>query len=175
MFTQVHVTCGSEILLIGDSHTLLSGAHQTFGDLDVHARLGRDSSEGLRVLAERLRPRHRVVVFDLATNDIGDPGLFEANLEMLHERTGDRGLVVVNTWRRDGANRHGEVNEVQADFTERHPERTTQVDWAAYIDDHPEALTNDPDYVHFTLEAYDHRTRMIRQAIAHRLSTHPHP
>jgi hypothetical protein len=62
------------VLLIGDSLEVGSAPYlrQALGGvpLEVDADGGRTSSQGLAVLAERLRPEHRVVAFPLGTNDL---------------------------------------------------------------------------------------------------------
>jgi len=166
LFNSAHVSSDGEVLIIGDSHILLCGAHRAFPGCDVHARHGRRSTGGLEVLERAMRRRHRVIVFDLATNEIGDPQAFAANLELLWERTGDRELVLVNTWRADGGNTHRDVNAIQRRFVEAHSERAALVDWAAYIDAHPGPLGPDPDYVHFTADAYRDRIELLSEAIA---------
>lgn len=164
-FKQVHVFPGSHVLYIGDSHTLMSGAHRTFHDCDVDARSGRTSTEGLSVLDRCLRPEHEVVVFDLATNDHDNPAHFEANLELLDDRVGPRKLIMVNCWRQDRVNSHRGVNGVLTGFVARHHDRAALVDWAAYIDGHPASLGRDTDWVHFTIEAYRARAGLVRAAI----------
>lgn len=166
VLAPIGVTRGSEVLYIGDSHTLLmSRVDQAYPNCDVHARLGQGSAEGLRILDQYLRSRHTVIVFDLATNDVGDPHLFEANLESLRRRIGSRELVLINTWRRDPGNSHHEVNHALGAFTNRHPGRTFLVDWASHVDLHPESLDRVTDHVHFTIEAYRQRVAMTRAAI----------
>ena len=166
MLRQVHVTCDSNVLIIGDSHTLLCGADEAFPGYDVSARFGRESSEGLEVLETTLRPDHEVVVFDLSTNDVLDPPAFEANLDRLLERTGERQVVLVNAWRADFRNLHLRVNAILRRFAEGHSDRVTLVDWAAIIDDHPAPHGDDPDYIHFSSAAYRERAVLVSDAIA---------
>ena len=166
IFKQVHVFRDSGVLMIGDSHTLISRAHRPFEGYDVDARSGRESAEGMNVLSRYLRPDHRVVVFDLATNDHADPARFESNLALLETRVGPRKLVMVNCWRQDGANSHRGVNQALACFVARQPERASLVDWASYIDDHPGLLGQPEDWVHFSLDAYRIRAAMVNAAIS---------
>lgn len=166
LFQQVHVTCGSDVFIVGDSHTLICGAHQAFPDCDVDARPGRGSTEALEILEDFLHDRHRVVVFEIATNDIMDPVGFAANLEELRRRVGGRKLVLVNTWRRDGVNNHTEVNRVLAEFADRHPGQMSLVDWAAFVDRHRKPLNRKTDHVHFTASAYEGRIALVAAAIA---------
>jgi lysophospholipase L1-like esterase len=60
---------------------------------DGDARVGRTSTEGLAVLRARLRPRHRVVVFDLGTND-PTPATLSRNLRAARREAGRRELVL---------------------------------------------------------------------------------
>ena len=166
MLREVHVTCPSNVLIIGDSHTLLSGAAEAFPDCDISARYGRESSEGLEVLETTLRPDHEVVVFDLSTNDVLDPPAFEANLDRLLERADDRQVVLVNAWRADFRNLHRRVNGILQRFAERHPDRVTLVDWAGFIGAHPAPLGDEPDYIHFTSAVYRDRAVLVSDAIA---------
>ena len=165
LFREAHVTCGGEVLIVGDSHILLCGAHQAFPLYDVSARVGRESTEGLEVVEVALRPHHTVVVFDLASNDVLDPLTLERNLGLLWERIGPRELVLVNTWRADFRNLHLRVNRVLQSFVDQHPDRVALIDWAAYIDEHPAPFGADPDYVHFTTEVYRDRIVVLSEAI----------
>jgi hypothetical protein len=173
LFRQANVFCDSDVLVIGDSHSLISGAHRAYPGCDVSARAGRDSVEGLKALELGLRPRHRVVVWDLSTNDHADPEGFAARLEQLRERVGERELILVNTWRRDGANSHRSVNAVIDDFVGRYPARTRLVDWAAHVDAHEEALGRETDFVHFSAAAYEDRIELINTAIREALGGIP--
>jgi len=164
--TEVHVTCRGNVLIIGDSHILLCGADKAFPGCDVSARFGRESSEGLEVLETTLRPDHEVVVFDLSTNDVLDPPAFEANLDRLLERTGERQVVLANTWRADFRNLHLRVNGILRRFAERQSDRVTLIDWAAFIDEHPAPHGDDPDYIHFSSAAYRERAVLVSDAIA---------
>jgi hypothetical protein len=166
VFRHVHVTCYSNVLIIGDSHVLLCGAHRAFPGCDVSAGFGRRSSEGLEALETTLRPDHEVVVFDLSTNDVLDPPAFEANLDRLLERTGQRQLVLANAWRADFRNLHLKVNAILQRFAERQYDRVTLVDWAAFIDDHPAPHGDDPDYIHFSPAVYRERVVLMSDAIA---------
>ncbi len=164
--TWAHVSTGSDVLIVGDSHLLLSGAPRTFPQFDVYARPGRNSSEALRILDTALLPRHLVVVFDMAANEVEGPSTFEANLERLWARIGSRELVLVNTWRADGRNSHREVNAILRRFVADHPQRTALVDWSTHVEAHPSPFGSDPDYVHFTADVYRGRTELLHEEIA---------
>lgn len=164
---QSHATCGSDVLIVGDSHTLLCGAQFAYPDCDVDAVVGRTSDAALEVVGRYLRPRHRVLVFEIATNDVGDPPRFGTNLEELQRRAAGRHLVLVNTWRRDQYANHEAVNAEVAAFHATHPDETTLVDWAAHIDSKRRPPVGPlPDWVHFTPDAYEQRIELVRAAIA---------
>ena len=63
------------------------------GALEFDSRVGRGSAEGLAVLHSRLRRRHKIVVFDLGTND-ATAELLSANLRRARRLTGERLLIV---------------------------------------------------------------------------------
>jgi lysophospholipase L1-like esterase len=63
------------------------------GALDFDTRIGRSSTEGLEVLRLRLRRRHKVVVFDLGTND-ASAELLGRNLRRARTLTGQRLMIV---------------------------------------------------------------------------------
>ena len=71
------------------------------GALDFDTRVGRGSTEGFAVLNSRLRRRHKIVVFDLGTND-AYPELLRANLRRARTLTGER-LLIVFTLNKPGA------------------------------------------------------------------------
>lgn len=164
---QSHATCGSDVLIVGDSHTLLCGAQFAYPDCDVDAVVGRTSDAALEVVDRYLQPRHRVLVFEIATNDVGDPPGFGTNLERLRRRADGRHLVLVNTWRRDQFATHEAVNAELAAFHAAHPGETILVDWAAHIDGKRRPPVGPlPDWVHFTPDAYEQRIELVSAAIA---------
>lgn len=170
LFIQAHVFRVGEVLIVGDSHTLICGAHQAYPECDVDALPGRNSAEALQILDRDLRKRHRVVVFEISTNDIADPDAFAFNLRLLAERIGERKLVLVNCWRRDGANSHEEVNRVLAEFATERPDSTWLVDWEGHIERHPRPLDPGTDRVHFSISAYEGRIELVRGAIEEALA-----
>jgi lysophospholipase L1-like esterase len=93
------------------------------GALDVDTRIGRSSTEGLEVLGSRLRPRHKVVVFDLGTND-ASAELLGRNLRRARAMTGER-LMVVFTLNKPAA---GPFNTTIRAFG-RSAENVILVDW----------------------------------------------
>src|SRR5687768_10648867 len=90
---------GHAVLVIGDSLEVGSGPHLRAAlpgvSLDIDAEKGRTSSQGIRVLAQRLRPEHAVVVFPLGTNDSPtNPDGLATNLAGMLQLAGDRCVVV---------------------------------------------------------------------------------
>ena len=158
---------GGDTFLVGDSHTWLSGCGTAYPSWDVDALPGRASTDGLSVTASSLRARHRRVVFDLATNDRGDPAALAANLRALWDVLGpDRSLLLVSSY--TGPRDTGPVNTVLRDFVTSHPHRSDVAPWARYVREHPDILS--ADGVHFTPAGYSARVAMVKTAL-HELPT----
>ena len=97
---------GGRVLDVGDSHTWLTGVDR-YRAWDVDALPGRPSGPvegsngGIEALELQLKPRHKMVVFDLATNDWDeavDPAAYTtANLEDAWEMIGSRKLLLVTS------------------------------------------------------------------------------
>jgi hypothetical protein len=87
----------ASVLVVGDSLEVGSAPHlrAALGGMavDVDAQAGRTSSEGVRVLARRLRPEHEVVLFPLGTND-SNADVFAANLAAVEQLAGGRCVVL---------------------------------------------------------------------------------
>lgn len=133
-------------------------------DVQVDAEVGRPSVTGLRVLAERIEPRHDVIVFDLGTND--DPGTPEqtaANLEAAARLAGDRCMVVSSITKppQNGVPDTA-LNEAIEGFAASRP-RTRLADWRALTAARPGLLH--PDRVHGTPRGYDARARLVADAV----------
>ena len=92
---------------------------------DGDTRVGRTSSEGLAVLRVRLRPRHRVVIFDLGTNDFSTATL-TSNLHRARREAGERPMIVF-TLNKPGA---GPFNRALRAFAARAPD-VELIDWRA--------------------------------------------
>src|SRR5688572_26430132 len=94
---------GASVLVVGDSLEVGSAPHLRAAlagtALDVDAGPGRTSTEGVGVLARRLRPEHEVVVFPLGTNDTS-PDAFAVSLASAARLAGPRCLVVATIARR---------------------------------------------------------------------------
>src|SRR5918999_1264541 len=88
---------GDAVLVVGDSLEVGSGpfVRQALGGIpvEIDAERGRTSSQGVRVLAERLRPEHAVVVLPLGTNDLS-AHVFASSLAATRELAGGRCIVV---------------------------------------------------------------------------------
>jgi hypothetical protein len=167
LFTKAHVFGESDTLIVGDSHTLICGAHYAYPGCDIDAEVGRGSTEALAVIEEHLADRHRVIVFEIATNDIMWWQGYAANLERLRQLAPGRQLVLVNTWRGDRPNTHVQVNRALDEFHAANPDETILVDWAAYVDGRRRRSLGRPrDYVHFTRNAYRRRIELVSDAIA---------
>ncbi len=166
LFNFVHTSCNSDVCFVGDSHTLICGAHLAYPSCDVDARPGRTSSDAMEIYEWWLSERHTVIVFEMATNDVGNPPLLGENLERLLAIAEDRQIVLVNTWRGDSPTTHVHVNAVMWEFAARNPEQTILVDWAAHVDDlGDKALGENTDYFHFSASAYLDRIALVTAAI----------
>src|ERR671914_657576 len=86
-------SAAASVLVVGDSLEVGSAPHlrAALGGtaLDVDAEPGRTSSQGVGVLARRLRPAHEVVVFPLGTNDTSADA-FAASLASAAQLAGGR-------------------------------------------------------------------------------------
>jgi lysophospholipase L1-like esterase len=91
--------------------------------LEFDTKVGRGSTEGLAVLSSRLRRRHKIVVFDLGTND-ATAELLGANLRRARALTGER-LLIVFTLNKAGAH---PFNSVIRAFAES-ADNVFLVDW----------------------------------------------
>lgn len=152
---------GNDVLLVGDSHTFIPGCGAYQG-WDADARVGRNSMDGLSVVATFMAPRHDQVVFDLATNDIGNPTLYRSNLRTLWALIGSRDLTLVTSYvPYQGGNLAKPVNDEIRDFEGNHPQRVDVVDWAGYARSHGFVPV---DGVHFSLAQYEQRVDLVLEA-----------
>jgi lysophospholipase L1-like esterase len=158
---------GDAVLVIGDSLEEGSGPYLRAAlpglTLDVDAERGRTSGQGTRVLAERLEPQHRVVVFPLGTNDSpADPGGLAASLAMLQQLAGDRCLVVATLARPPlrGVS-VAALNRAVEGFAAQ--TGALVADWRSVVQAIPELLTR--DRVHATGEGYGVRAGLLAEAI----------
>jgi hypothetical protein len=110
------------ILYVGDSLGV-GTVSQWRGSVDDDTEVGRSSTEGLSVLHSKLRRRHRIVIFDLGTNDYS-PAVLLRNLRLARRWSGDR-LMIVFTMNKPGV---GPFNEVVRTFA-RSTDNVVLIDW----------------------------------------------
>jgi hypothetical protein len=157
-----------DVLVVGDSLEVGTGPYlkrELAGrEVEVDARTGRPSDEGLRVLRSLLRPGHRVVVFDLGTNDDPSrPALLRASLSGALSLAGERCLVI-STLRRPP------LNGVPVDAMNAEIERISSapnvrvMDWLAASATGPGLMS--PDGVHATPNGYAVRARVLASEIS---------
>src|SRR5215211_475836 len=162
---QASAQGGDGVLVIGDSLMVgtapyLRGALGSV-PLEIDAQKSRPSSAGLAVLAEKLRPDHGTVVFDLGTNDLSASTL-ASNLASARQLAGDRCMVVSTIARppiRGVA--ASSLNQVVEQFA---AQGAVQVaDWRAAVAVTPGALGS--DHVHATGQGYALRASLLAEAI----------
>lgn len=156
-----------DVLVVGDSLEVGTGPHlkRELADrqVEVHARTGRPSPEGLAVLRARLRPGHRVVVFDVGTNDDPSrPQVLRASLSGALSLAGDRCLVI-STVRRPPLN-GVPVDGLNAEIERLRAEPNVVVaDWRGLTEERPTLMA--PDGVHATPDGYVQRAALIANAV----------
>jgi lysophospholipase L1-like esterase len=156
------------VLVVGDSLEVGTGPYlqrELAGSaVTVDASTGRPSREGLRVLARRLRPEHRVVVFDLGVNDDpAQPGALAADLAAARRLTGRRCLVVA-TYQRpplNGVTVAG-LNRAVESFAAGAP-GVQLVDWQGAVKGDPGLLN--PDHLHPKPAGYALRGRLVAEGV----------
>ncbi len=131
--------------------------------VDVDAVRGRTSTEGVGVLADRLRPEHGVVVFPLGTNDSpADPARLAGDLAAAKRIAGDRCMVVATIARpRVGGVPPTGLNSVVERFAAA--SGVAVADWHSVVRSIPSLLG--ADGVHATGEGYGVRATLIAQAV----------
>jgi hypothetical protein len=156
------------VLVIGDSLGVGTEPYleQELAGIPVTSDVlgGRNSTQGLGVLAELLSPEHQIVVFALGTND-ATPEELAANLVEAHALAGDRCFVVA-TVARSGLGApyepEAQMNAVIRDFAARN--RNVRVaEWKAATDLQPGILY---DGVHAYGDSYGLRASLIAGAVA---------
>src|SRR5918999_2438682 len=105
----------ASVIVVGDSLEVGSAPHlrAALGStaVEIDAEKGRTSSQGVGVLADRLRPEHEVVVFPLGTNDLSADA-FTTSLASAAQLAGGRCMVVATIARRQPS--AAELNRVVA-------------------------------------------------------------
>jgi lysophospholipase L1-like esterase len=148
------------ILYLGDSlgvgtapwlRSMLGGV-----PLDQDTRVGRTSSQGLRLLGLRLRRRHRVVIFDLGTNDY-DARAHGRSLRLARRLSGRRQMIVF-TLNKPGAR---PFNRAITSFASR-ARNVTLIDWHAL--GHAQRLLAS-DGVHADAGGYRLRAAAVARAL----------
>lgn len=125
--------------------------------LEADARVGRTSAEGLAVLRWRLRRDHRVVVFDLGTND-WTPSTLSRNLRDA-DVWGQGRRMIVFTLNKPGVE---PLNDVVRQFAERRS-NVTLIDWhARAAREHLLA----GDGIHAGPAGYARRARVVARVIS---------
>src|ERR687893_80593 len=93
----------ASVIVVGDSLEVGSAPHlrAALGStaVEIDAEKGRTSSQGVSVLADRLRPQHEVIVFPLGTNDLSVDA-FATSLAAAAQLAGGRCMVVATIVRR---------------------------------------------------------------------------
>ena len=156
------------VLVVGDSLEVGTGPYlrqELAGTpVTVDARIGRPSGEGLRVLGSRLRPEHRVVVFDLGVNDNpAQPAVLTSDLAAARRLAGDRCMVVATLQRPplNGVSVDG-LNRAVETFAARTP-GVQLVDWQSAVKSDPGLLN--PDHLHPKPDGYALRGRLVAEGV----------
>lgn len=156
------------VLVVGDSLEVGTGPYlkrELAGtDVTVDARIGRPSGEGVRVLAQRLQPGQRVVVFDLGVNDSpSQPGALASDLAAARRLAGRRCLVVATLQRPPlaGVSVAG-LNRAVESFAASSP-GVQVVDWHSAVSQRPSLLGG--DQVHATPAGYALRARLVAEGV----------
>jgi lysophospholipase L1-like esterase len=162
----------ANVLVVGDSLAVGTAPYlkrELRGTpLTVDAVVGRPSPSGVPVLAERLRPEHDVVVFDLGTNDgPSQPGALATSLARARQLVGDRCLVIATISRPPV---HGVTVAAQNDVVESFAATggAQVVDWRAAAGSEPGLIQRDG--VHGTATGYALRGALFAQAVGACLS-----
>lgn len=157
----------ADVLVVGDSLEVGTGPHLkrelANREVEVDARTGRPSAEGLAVLRSRLRPGHRVVVFDLGTNDDPSrPEVLRSSLRGAASLAGKRCLVL-SSLRRPPLN-GVTVDALDAEIERYRPLPNVRIaDWRGFTEERPNLMA--PDGVHATPEGYSERGSLVALAI----------
>jgi lysophospholipase L1-like esterase len=110
-------SAAASVLVVGDSLEVGSAPHLRAAaagvELEIDAEKGRTSTQGVAVLAERLRPEHEVIVFPLGTNDLSADA-FATSLASVAQLAQGRCVVVATIARRRPP--AVELNRVVASF-----------------------------------------------------------
>jgi hypothetical protein len=160
-------SASASVLVVGDSLTVGDGPYlerELPGTpVEIDAEIGRPSAAGVPILAQRLKPEHDVVVFDLGTNDgPTNPGELASSLAAARKRAAGRCLVVstINRPPERGATVAAQ-NRVVTDFA--YSTGAAVADWQGIVASDPSLLQRDG--VHATPAGYALRALVVAQAI----------
>jgi hypothetical protein len=153
------------VLVVGDSLEVGSAPYlrQALAGaaVEIDAERGRTSTQGLRVLASKVRDEHEVVVFPLGTNDLSASTL-SSSLASAHELAGRRCMVVATIARPNGrGSPASELNRVVESFASGSGARV--MDWRSAALSTPGALGR--DRVHATGAGYALRASLLAEAV----------
>jgi hypothetical protein len=136
---------GDRVLVVGDSLEVGSAPYLRQAlpgvALDIDARTGRPSREGVSVLAEKLRPDHATIVFPLGTNDTSAATL-ASSLAAVRQLAGGRCIVVATISRPPlGGATAASLNSVIESFAAQSGAQVA--DWASAVASTPGVLGRD--------------------------------
>ncbi|HVI37926.1 MAG TPA: GDSL-type esterase/lipase family protein, partial [Gaiellales bacterium] len=158
------------VLYVGDSLGVgtTPGLARELGStaqIEGDSRIGRPSSEGLRVLGQRVTPADDIVIFDVGTNDDpANPRGLAVDLAGARRATGNACLIVA-TLNRPPLNGVSVDGLNQAVLAFASAARNVQlVDWNAIVASQPDLLG--PDHVHPTPQGYALRAQLFAEAVA---------
>ena len=157
-------SAAASVLVVGDSLEVGSGPHLRGAlsgvGVDIDAKSGRTSSQGVAVVALRLRPDHEVVVFPLGTNDTS-ADVFAANLASVQQLAGGRCIVLATIARPPLRGwPAGPLNQVVARFASRGAVQV--MDWRSAAAS-PGVLGR--DRTHATGQGYALRAALLAEAV----------
>ena len=144
------------VLYVGDSLGVGTLPHLP-ARVDGYAWVGRTSGEGLSVLRSKLRRRHRIVIFDLGSND-AHPAALARNLKRARRRARGRRMIVF-TLNRPQARR---FNRVVRDFASSARD-VALIDWHASA--RRERLLS-ADGIHAAAHGYRRRAALIARRLS---------
>jgi lysophospholipase L1-like esterase len=160
-------SASASVLVVGDSLTVGDGPYlerELAGTpVEIDAEIGRPSAAGVPILAQRLKPEHDVVVFDLGTNDgPSNPGELASSLAAARKLAAGRCLVVatINRPPERGVTVAAQ-NRVVTDFA--YSTGAAVADWQGIVASDPSLLQRDG--VHATPAGYALRALVVAQAI----------
>jgi lysophospholipase L1-like esterase len=167
------------VVVVGDSLTVGAAENlQKLADLhgftlDLSAFNGRTIPEGIPELQRLDAANADLVVVALGTNDSPRPGFDRPTADSLIDQVmalmGNAPVLWINVYR-DAGTPEGDAaalfNQALVDAQDRY-ETLTALDWAAFVNAHPEII--DADRVHHTPDGYVVRSRWMRDEIVSRL------